>query len=246
MTPPASVAQGEMKATYVAIDFGIDAKRPPCIAALESDGAVCGDTIEALKVLALWQKEVVNAIYKGNGSGSDPFTSFLEGDGALPAGDHEENLIRWTTEKGRNPISREDAKKIIWEMAESDLTFNCDRAKKLCPSVAEFCVSEKCKRCSNQPQIELEFQDVVSYGAKGAVRFSPTKATASIIEKFALKMDECESVIYRYDGQIYRPDGERKIDLGLCRAAEDLVIGKNVQGHKTGQKRAFGGSSRVR
>jgi hypothetical protein len=144
MTPPATVAQGESK-PYVKICFGIDAKRPPCIAALESDGAVHGDTVEALKVLALWQKEIVNANYKGKGSSADPFTSFLDGDVALPMGDHLDNLVRWASEKCRAPISREDAEGIISEVAEGDLSFSCDRAKKLSPSVAEFCEPGACK-----------------------------------------------------------------------------------------------------
>lgn len=159
MTPLATVADESSKAGYVSIDFGIDAPRPPCIAALESDGAILGDTAEALKMLVLWQKEVVNTSYKGKGSGPSPFESFLEGDKALPAGDHHENLILWASEKGRQPISRDDAEKIICEVAESDLSFSCKLAKR-CPSAAEFCEPEKCKRRKAKGTTEGEGEEV--------------------------------------------------------------------------------------
>jgi len=59
--------------------------------------------------------------------------------------------------------------------------------------------------------------------------FSPSLATDSILKKAPLKMMESEAEIYRFDCQIYQPDGARKIDLALCRVARDRVIGKNVQ-----------------
>jgi len=59
--------------------------------------------------------------------------------------------------------------------------------------------------------------------------FSPTTATKSIIAKSKLAMTATETDIYRFDGQIYRNDGDRKIDLNLCRVAKDHVLGKNVQ-----------------
>lgn len=149
MTPPATVAEGEAQ-PYISINFGIDAPRPPCIAALESDGAVHGDTVEALKALVLWQKSVINSCYVGKGSGPTPFESFLDGDVALPAGDHIENLIRWASAKCRAPISREDAEAIVLEVAESDLSFSCDRVRKLSPSVEEFCTPELCQRCKTK------------------------------------------------------------------------------------------------
>ena len=64
---------------------------------------------------------------------------------------------------------------------------------------------------------------------EGKYAFSPTTATKSIIAKSKLAMTATETDIYRFDGQIYRPDGDRKIDLTLCRVAKDHVLGKNVQ-----------------
>ena len=64
---------------------------------------------------------------------------------------------------------------------------------------------------------------------EGKYVFSPTTATKSIIAKATLAMTATETDIYRFDGQIYCNDGDRKIDLNLCHVAKDHVLGKNVQ-----------------
>ena len=61
-------------------------------------------------------------------------------------------------------------------------------------------------------------------------KFSPTKATDAIMGKyFVLAASKDEPDIYWFDGQVYRPDGERKIDLELTTVAGDRVNGRDVQ-----------------
>ena len=54
-----------------------------------------------------------------------------------------------------------------------------------------------------------------------AFALSPTKAAKAVCEKLYLAMTEGSADIYRWDGQIYRPDGARIIDAEMCRLAGD-------------------------
>lgn len=61
-------------------------------------------------------------------------------------------------------------------------------------------------------------------------KFSPTKASDALIGKyFVLAASKTEPEIYWYDGQIYRPDGERKIDLKIVSVVGDRANGRDVQ-----------------
>jgi len=79
------------------------------------------------------------------------------------------------------------------------------------------------------PPRDFRLEDFCPENDWGQQKFSPATAVKTIIGKSNLKMTDTESAIYRYDGQIYRPDGERKIDLQICRTAGDRVRGRDVQ-----------------
>jgi hypothetical protein len=58
---------------------------------------------------------------------------------------------------------------------------------------------------------------------------SPTSAAHWICRKMYIAMSEDSDDIFRFDGQIYRPDGARIIDIGLCGLAGDEVDIKNLK-----------------
>ena len=73
--------------------------------------------------------------------------------------------------------------------------------------------------------IRLEEVADLTYKKDGELkkaRFSPTFAARAVLEKMPLAMSEESEEIYRFTGQIYRPDGSRIIDCELCEAAGDL------------------------
>ena len=81
-------------------------------------------------------------------------------------------------------------------------------------------------------KIELKEVADVEYDENGKitkVRFSPTFATRAVLEKMPLKMSEDSEDIYRFNGQIYKPDGARIIDMALCDAAEDLFTNDKLR-----------------
>jgi putative DNA primase/helicase len=63
---------------------------------------------------------------------------------------------------------------------------------------------------------------------KGA-ELSITKAARAVIKKMALAMSEDATEIYRFDGQIYRADGDRIIDMVLCGLVGDSLDIKNLK-----------------
>lgn len=70
---------------------------------------------------------------------------------------------------------------------------------------------------------EIRYEDITFTNDDGNDKISPTKASAAIIKNLTLAMsDESEETIYHFDGQIYRPDGERIIDLLICGLTGDL------------------------
>jgi len=74
----------------------------------------------------------------------------------------------------------------------------------------------------------IELKDVadIHYDKNGKIteiRFSPTFAAQAVLDRMPLAMSKDSEDIYRFDGQIYRPDGARIIDLALCGAAGDLL-----------------------
>jgi putative DNA primase/helicase len=80
----------------------------------------------------------------------------------------------------------------------------------------------------------IELKDVadIDYDEDGKIekiRFSPTFAAHAVLEKMSLKMSEDSEDIYRFTGQIYKPDGARMIDLALCDAAGDHVTGDKLR-----------------
>jgi P4 family phage/plasmid primase-like protien len=98
--------------------------------------------------------------------------------------------------------------------------------------------NEKCEgavwpgQYGTQPKDELsDFCVEVSKKDGGTYfKFSPTKATDALIGKyFVLAASKIDTEIYWYDGQIYRPDGERKIDLKIVSVVEDRANGRDVQ-----------------
>ena len=60
-------------------------------------------------------------------------------------------------------------------------------------------------------------------GKPAGYKLSATKAARAIVKKKILAMSEESEDIYRFDGQIYRPDGARKIDMDLVHLMGDDV-----------------------
>jgi len=86
----------------------------------------------------------------------------------------------------------------------------------------EEAVKEAAKR--TEP-IKLEDVADIEYDEKGKikkVRFSPTYAARVVLERMPLAMADDSEDIYRFTGQIYKPDGARIIDRALCAAAGDF------------------------
>lgn len=66
----------------------------------------------------------------------------------------------------------------------------------------------------------------VDYNDDGSIRsitLAPTRAAEAIEEYLTLAMSSDDDAIYRFNGQIYEPDGERKIDMELCKVVGDAV-----------------------
>lgn len=90
--------------------------------------------------------------------------------------------------------------------------------------------SSESKKTSKEADIEdfcIEFEDK---DGTPKFKFSPTKAERSIPDKhFELRMTAIDpDTIYWFDGQIYKPDGDRKIDKLICDTVGDRADGKNV------------------
>ncbi len=112
-----------------------------------------------------------------------------------------------------------------------------------------FCVPDAhCKGCQwpgdhhlqkilnenfDKPKIEeqskpapLRYEDVCDIkfdkdGDPQELKLSPTKAARAVCEKLCLAMTEGSKDIYRWDGQVYRPDGARIIDDTINRLVGD-------------------------
>jgi putative DNA primase/helicase len=65
-------------------------------------------------------------------------------------------------------------------------------------------------------------------GKPKGFELSPTKAARSVREKMHLVMSEDSPVVYRWDGKIYRPDGERIIDQAICKLVGDELTAKKL------------------
>lgn len=81
-------------------------------------------------------------------------------------------------------------------------------------------------------QIQLKEVADIEYDETGKikkVRFSPTFACNAVLDHMILAIDETSEDIYRFDGQIYRPDGAWAIDRALCQAAGDCVTGDKLK-----------------
>ena len=95
-------------------------------------------------------------------------------------------------------------------------------------------IDEEAKKEAAKKAAPIELTDVadIDYDKDGKiekVRFSPTFAARAVLEKMPLAMAEDSEDIYRFNGQIYRPDGVRKIDMALCDAATDHITGENLR-----------------
>ena len=88
-------------------------------------------------------------------------------------------------------------------------------------------MNEKAAKEAAKKAEPIKLEDVadINYDEDGKikkVRFSPTYAARVVLERMPLAMAEDSEDIYRFTGQIYRPDGARIIDRALCTAAGDL------------------------
>jgi len=88
----------------------------------------------------------------------------------------------------------------------------------------------------NKPQAEnngdIRFEEIVEVEKFGQIEkktLRPSWATKAILSRMPLAMDADSEDIYYFDGQIYLPDGARKIDIELCKAANDLVTADKLK-----------------
>jgi len=75
---------------------------------------------------------------------------------------------------------------------------------------------------------EITFDDVadIHYNKKGeqdGYQLCVTKAAYSLARKMSIKMSEDSPDIYRFNGEIYKPDGSRLADMTLCSLLGDAI-----------------------
>lgn len=92
---------------------------------------------------------------------------------------------------------------------------------------AEASHKERAEREAAKMDEPIRLEDVadIGYDKDGKVknaRLSPTFAARAVLERMQLAMSEGSEDIYRFNGQVYKPDGARIIDQVLCDAAADL------------------------
>lgn len=95
-------------------------------------------------------------------------------------------------------------------------------------------VEEKAEDEAEKRAESITLKDVanIEYDENGKitdVRFSPTFAARVVLERMPLAMAEDSEDIYYFNGQIYKSDGARIIDLKLCDAAGDHVTGNALR-----------------
>jgi putative DNA primase/helicase len=95
-------------------------------------------------------------------------------------------------------------------------------------------VDEEAKKEASKKAAPIGLTDVadIEYDKDGKikkVRFSPTFAAHVVLERMPMVMAEDSEDIYHFNGQIYKPDGARIIDLALCEAATDHVTGNKLR-----------------
>lgn len=81
-------------------------------------------------------------------------------------------------------------------------------------------------KAEKEEPIHLTDVSDIKFGKDGepnGYKLSTTKAAHAIVKKRHLAMAEDATEIYRYDGQIYRADGERVIDMTMCTLMGDDV-----------------------
>jgi P4 family phage/plasmid primase-like protien len=93
---------------------------------------------------------------------------------------------------------------------------------------------EQPEKRSPQQASQIALEDIadIEYDKDGKIkktRLSPTYSTHAILSAMHLRMSENSDEIYRFTGQIYKPDGVRIIDRTLCQAAGDLVTADKLK-----------------
>lgn len=99
-------------------------------------------------------------------------------------------------------------------------------------AVAKAEASHKEEAAKKAEPIELKDVADIAYDENDKikkVRFSPTYAARVVLERMPLAMSDDSEAIYRFTGQIYKPDGARIIDGALCGAAGDLFTGDKLK-----------------
>jgi len=79
---------------------------------------------------------------------------------------------------------------------------------------------------------DIQLEEIVEIEVQGRFvkkTFRPSWAAAVVLSRIPLAMESTSDDIYYYDGQIYQPDGARKIDIALCKAANDLVTADKLK-----------------
>ena len=81
------------------------------------------------------------------------------------------------------------------------------------------------KAGKEEPIIQTDVGDTKydKEGKPNGYKLSATKAARAVVKMRHLAMSEDATEIYRFDGQIYRPDGERVIDMTMCTLMGDDV-----------------------
>jgi len=68
----------------------------------------------------------------------------------------------------------------------------------------------------------ISYDDIIIETDAGNSKLSPSLAADAVLAKFVLRMSSESDDIFRFNGEIYIPDGERVIDGELCGVAGDL------------------------
>jgi len=88
------------------------------------------------------------------------------------------------------------------------------------------------ERAGKTGWLRMDDVAIIKYDEEGKpeeVTFSPTKAANAVGNVMSLAMSKDSEDIYHFNGQIYEPDGVRKIDILLCDVAADMISANRLK-----------------
>lgn len=138
--------------------IGIECYLPPCIEGVWEEGASGTDTAKACRLIALYLKDAVNELFKGKGSASTPFESWLEDELGAAPGSNVGRFLDWN-KRCHKPIPEKEIIGILYRASDSPR--GCPTCKELLrvDSFEINCEEEVCSRLE-KPSTKEEKKEV--------------------------------------------------------------------------------------